>query len=210
MTTDATPAASIVIPVKGITSGKSRLGGVLSPDERAELNRYLAVHTLEVAKDAARATGATTNVYLLSPDPAYAEICMSYSVLFLRQSSTGLNAGLTEAAKGLPDCRTVFLVSDLPELATEDIFPLLDVPGIGLAPDEAQTGTNAISVPRPDTLPFHFGPLSAHLHSQSALETGLPFEVIRRAGLAFDLDTQADLLRVKGWPHALNPRNLDA
>ena len=81
----------------------------------------------------------------------------------------------------------------------QDIDHLLEVPGIGIAPDEAQTGTNAISVPQPGILTFHFGPQSAQLHIQSAEKTGLPVQVLRRPGLAFDLDTKEDLSRIQGW-----------
>ena len=209
MTAATTSHASIVIPVKGVTSGKSRLAGALSPDERTALNRYLAERTLETAREAAHTLDALVNIYMISPDPDFAETAVSRSAHFFRQLSIGLNAGLAEAVSLLPVCRTVFIAADLPELTKEDIHLLLEVPGIGLAPDEAEIGTNAISVPQPGILPFCFGPHSAELHGQSARETGLQVQVIRRAGLAFDLDTQDDLLRVKGWPHAINPRNLE-
>ena len=201
MTTVTVPAASIVIPVKGIASGKSRLGDVLSPDERSELNRYLAEHVLETANEAVRALDLIVNVYVVSPDPDLAEIAASNSAHYFRQSSVGLNEGLAEAVPLLPRCRTVYLAADLPDLTKDDIRPLLET--------AAQTGTNAISVPRPGTLPFQFGPRSAELHGQSAEKTGLPVQIILRPGLAFDLDTKDDLIRVKGWPHAVNPRNLE-
>ena len=209
MTTKVATDACIVIPVKGITSGKTRLDSVLSPDERSELNRYLAEHTLEAATAAARTFHAIVEVYVISPDPDVAEIAASYSAHFCRQSSVGLNEGLAEAVPLLPQCRTVFLAADLPDVTKDDIRPLLETAGIGIAPDEAQIGTNAISVPRPGVLAFQFGPQSAELHCRSAESTGLPVQVIKRPGLAFDLDEKVDLIRVNGWPHAFNPRNLE-
>lgn len=208
MTTAAAHNASIVIPVKGITSGKSRLVGMLSADERSELNHYLAEHTLEAATAAARSFHAVVKVYVISPDPDVAGIAASHSAHFYRQSSVGLNEGLAEAVPLLPQCRTVFIAADLPDLTKDDLRPLLQTAGIGIAPDEALVGTNAISVPRPGTLAFQFGPQSAELHCQSAEKTGFPVQIIKRPGLAFDLDEKDDLIRVNGWPHGFNPRNL--
>jgi len=208
MTTTATHDVNIVIPVKGITSGKSRLDGVLSPDERSELNRYLAEHTLEAATAAARTFHAIARVYVISPDPDVVEIAALYSAHFYRQSSVGLNKGLAEAVPLLPRCRTVFLAADLPDLTRHDIRPLLETVGIGIAPDEALVGTNAVSVPLPGTLAFQFGPQSAELHCQSAEKTGHPVQLIKRPGLAFDLDEKDDLIRLNGWQRGFNPRNL--
>lgn len=192
--------ASIVIPVKGLVSGKSRLAATLSPDERTALNRRLADHALTTALEAAAATRVAISVYLLSPDKTVANIIGPHAAHFLHQTTSGLNAGLSEAAAQLPVCRTVFLAADLPTLTKVDLEPLLDTKGICLAPDQGQTGTNALSVPGPDTLPFSFGPGSLELHLQAAQKTGLPVDVIRRSGLAIDLDTKEDLEQLKGWP----------
>ena len=144
--------------------------------------------------------GADIAVYLLSPDEAVADIASSRSTWFIRQTTSGLNAGLFEAVANLPAHRTVFLAADLPNLTSDDIAPLLQAPDIGLAPDRGQIGTNALSVPQPGSLPFRFGPGSMRLHLESAEELGLPVQVIQRPGLALDLDTKDDLMRLEGWP----------
>ena len=191
-----TPDASIVIPVKGFATGKSRLAKVLSPEERDALNRRLAVHVLKAALE----LEAYVTVYILSPDETIAEFAQSYSAHFLHQTTFGLNAGLSEAAVHLPAHRTIFLAADLPNLRSDDIEPLLQATGIGLAPDHSQTGTNALSVPEPDALPFSFGPHSMRLHHAAAKNLQLSVQLIQRPGLAIDLDTREDLERIKGWP----------
>lgn len=195
-----TPVASIVIPVKGFTAGKSRLAGILSPEKRAALNRRLAEHVLQTALDAARAGDTDIAVYLLSPDRTVAEIARAGPAHFLHQTTRGLNEGLTEAVGHLPARRTVFLAADLPELTRDDIAPLLQAKNIGIAPDRGETGTNALSLPEPGALPFSFGTNSMQIHLDTAQNREQPVQVIRRPGLALDLDTKEDLERIKGWP----------
>ncbi|CAN0500542.1 unnamed protein product [Laminaria digitata] len=194
------PAASIVIPVKGLASGKSRLAELLSPAERLALNRRLAERTLDVALECARTAKAVVDIYIVSPDDSVADIIQSRPAIFLRQSASGLNAGLAEAVDCLPARRTIFLAADLPNLRAEDIDELLCVQGIGIAPDQRQRGTNALSVPQPGALPFGFGADSMQRHIASARNSGLPLRLIQRPGLAFDLDTKDDLTRIEGWP----------
>lgn len=195
-----TPPANIVIPVKGFTTGKSRLADVLSPDERSALNRRLATRVLETALETASASEADIDVYVLSPDETIAEFVTSRSAHFLHQKTRGLNAGLSEAILHLANRRTVFLAADLPALTTEDITALIDTSGVGLAPDQRQTGTNALSVPEPGSIAFAFGADSLQIHRNAARETGLPVVMIKRPGLALDLDTNDDLAKIRGWP----------
>lgn len=194
-----TPVASIVIPVKGIATGKSRLAEILSSEERAALSQRLVEHVLATALKAMQASHTEIAIYLLSPDAAIANIAESSSAHFLHQTSNGLNPGLSEAVAHLPVQRTVFLAADLPTLTSDDIAPLLNAKNVGLAPDHGQTGTNALSVPEPGSLPFSFGPNSLQLHLASAQKLGLQVDLIQRPGLAFDLDTKEDLERIEGW-----------
>lgn len=142
----------------------------------------------------------TVDVYLLSPDLTTADIAISHAANFLHQTTYGLNTGLSEAASLLPVRRTVILAADLPIVTEDDIALLLETTDIGIAPDLGQTGTNAMTLPEPRTLPFHFGPGSLQRHLEAARERELPVEVILQPGLATDLDTKEDLERIEGWP----------
>lgn len=200
MNTGTSAEASIVVPVKGMTSGKSRLSEALSPAERAALNRRLADHVLTTATDCVRTNDIAVDVYLLSPDLTTADIAVSHAAHFLHQTTQGLNTGLSEAATHLPARRTVILAADLPIVTAEDIALLLQTNGIGIAPDLGRTGTNAMSLPEPGTLPFYFGPGSLQRHLEAARERELPVQIIQQPGLATDLDTKEDLQRIEGWP----------
>jgi 2-phospho-L-lactate guanylyltransferase len=114
----------------------------------------------------------------------------------------GLNAGLDQArAEALDDDVDVLTVlhGDLPNLAPEDIDALvaaLPTPrGVAIAPDRAGTGTNGLAQSPPDAIGFAFGAGSLARHRAAADEAGVPVRVVERPGLAFDVDTPADLAR---------------
>ena len=187
---------NIVVPVKGLRDGKSRLSGVLAGDERVELNRFLAMRTLDLIETAF----PDSDRWVVSPDPAIRKIARRSGAGFIPQSGAGLNEGLAEAAAAVAPVRTVYVSADLPELSAEDIVELAHVPGIAIAPDERASGTNALSLPLPHSIEFGFGSGSLSVHKENATATGLVVEIVRRPGLLFDLDTKDDLSRVEGWP----------
>jgi 2-phospho-L-lactate guanylyltransferase len=65
--------------------------------------------------------------------------------------------------------------------------------GFSIAPDATGTGTNALCLVSTQPFHFQFGPDSQRLHIQEAQRMGLSPQVIRLPGLAFDVDTPADL-----------------
>ena len=89
-----TDPLNVLVPIKGLRDGKSRLNEVLTMEQRISLNRYLAQRTLNIVTAAFRDAGVT----IVSPDSSLNHLVSSYRALLVRQDSTGLNAGLTEAA----------------------------------------------------------------------------------------------------------------
>ena len=65
-------------------------------------------------------------------------------------------------------------------------------PGVVIAPDAADQATNALVLSPPDPDFFRFGPSSFAAHLEAARERGATVEIVRRPGLAFDLDTPED------------------
>ena len=187
---------NIVVPVKGLHDGKSRLSGVLADDERVELNRFLVERTLGLIET----VFPNSHRWVVSPDPKIRKIAKWSGTGFVPQAGAGLNEGLAEAAAAVAPVRTVYVAADLPELSAEDIVELAHVPGIAIAPDERASGTNALSLPLPDSIGFGFGPGSLSVHKENAAATGLMVEIVKRPGLQFDLDTKDDLSRLEGWP----------
>ena len=199
-----TAPASIVIPIKGLRTGKSRLADVLTEDNRLALNRHLARHTLSVVSEIVQ----IATVFVISPDPLVGKISAEFPVGFMVQKTEGLNAALDEAARQLPNRRTLYLAADLPHVNADDIRILLDTADVSIAADSRGTGTNALCVPGPRTLEFRYGPDSYRAHTDIATSSGYRITAIKRPGLAFDLDTKTDLERMKGWPRTVNAGTL--
>src|SRR5690606_22407434 len=116
----------------------------------------------------------------------------------------GLNAALDrareEAVRRGADALLVLPV-DLPLLAPDDIGAVIaaagTTPAIVIAPDRHEAGTNALLRPPPAALPFACGPGGFAVHLDAARRAGIEPAVIRRAGLAFDIDTADDHARLR-------------
>jgi 2-phospho-L-lactate guanylyltransferase (CobY/MobA/RfbA family) len=90
------------------------------------------------------------------------------------------------------------LHGDLPALTSADVTALLaaatgDGALVAIAPDAADTGTNGLALAPPDVMGFHFGAGSLEAHRRAAKRAGAWTTLVRRPGLAFDIDTPADL-----------------
>ena len=95
----------------------------------------------------------------------------------------------------------VILHGDLPNLQAADVDSLVGAlpsdgaPGVAIAPDRAGTGTNGLVLRPPGLIHFRFGVGSFAKHVAEVEAAGVPLVAVNRAGLAFDLDTPADLAR---------------
>jgi 2-phospho-L-lactate guanylyltransferase len=183
-----------IIPVKPFALGKSRLAGVLDAPDRARLNRRLFDHVFETA---AAALGAP-HVMIVTPDAELTDMAIGRGAHGVVDAGE-LNGALSHACRAavaFGASAILVLPSDLPFLATEDIAALRvalpRAPGVVIAPDRSDQATNALllSPPIPDF--FRFGPSSFTTHVQAARASGAAVEIVRRPGLAFDLDTPED------------------
>ena len=112
--------------------------------------------------------------------------------LWLQDQSRGLNAELTAAHETLDDSGLLVIHADLPLLSVDDVEALLGaaVSGCALAPDRHGTGTNALALSRFGPFDFSFGDGSLDRHIKTAKGKAA---IVRRTGLAFDIDTPDDL-----------------
>ncbi|MEC7487954.1 MAG: 2-phospho-L-lactate guanylyltransferase [Pseudomonadota bacterium] len=190
-----TKSINIIIPLKGYRDGKSRLMDVLSDRKRYELNQFLITHTLTIASTMKSAADIT----VISPDSEIEAVTLEFGAAFIHQKTNGLNPALCETGRLVPSRRTIYIAGDLPSLNSSDLECLSAVRGIGISPDERDEGTNALSLPEPLTIPFSFGFNSFQRHFTSARKTRFTVDIVRRSGLAFDLDTKEHLSRLKDW-----------
>lgn len=186
-----------IIPVKAPGEGKQRLAGTLDPGQRDTIVRAMLARVVA----AVQAAPAIDRLALVGPS----RLGIDPQVTLLAEPGGGLNpavsAGFNHAA-AVGANRVIVLHADLPNLTADDCIALATVPAgaIGIAPDRHGTGTNALSLPLPDTSGFHFafGSDSFARHRAEAARLGLPLVEIRRPGLATDIDEPDDLPDAKG------------
>ena len=185
----------IIVPHRGLEHAKTRLAAVLDSAQRADLAERLLRHVLEVAVEAG------PDVVVISPDPGLEDVVVSSGARLSVQRGLGLNAGLAQARdEAMTDGVTLVAVlhGDLPALTSPDVTALLaaatgDGALVAIAPDAAETGTNGLALAPPDVIGFHFGAGSLEAHRRAAKRAGAWTTLVRRPGLAFDIDTPDDL-----------------
>jgi len=182
----------VVIPVKAPDACKTRLAGVLTEDER----RALVSSMLQAVVAAAEAARGVDQVMLLGPS----RHGLPERLRLLDDPGGGLGAALASAlaqASAAGVVRLVILPGDLPKLIPSDVEALasLATREIGIAPDRAEAGTNALSLPLPQAADFSFryGEASCALHFAEAQRLRLPVRLIRTSGLGLDIDAPGDL-----------------
>lgn len=186
----------IIVPHRGLAAAKTRLAPVLDDGEREALARRLLEQVLRVAHE------ACGDVVVITPSEALSPLVAAAGARLVVQHGLGLNAGLEQARdEALADRIATLLVlhGDLPNLGADDVAALLDAlpdtGGVAIAPDRAGTGTNGLALRPPDAIGFRFGAGSFGAHAEEAERAGVPLAEVHRPGLAFDLDTPADLAR---------------
>jgi 2-phospho-L-lactate guanylyltransferase len=191
-----------LVPIKPRCLCKSRLAGVLDEQQRLALVRSMLARVLE-ALGRCRCIGP---IALVSAE----RDTVPPQIRLLHDAGAGLNAALHSArrtALSLGARAIVVLPADLPQVTSADIEALVyegRESGFALAPDEADAGTNALYcsaavLDGAATAPaFRFGADSRRCHQLEARRVGLTPRLVRRPGLAFDVDTPQDLARLLG------------
>jgi 2-phospho-L-lactate guanylyltransferase len=186
----------IIVPHRGLAAAKTRLAPVLDDGEREALARRLLEQVLRVAHE------ACGDVVVITPSEALSPLVAAAGARLAVQHGLGLNAGLEQAREeAIADRIATLLVlhGDLPNLGADDVAALLDAlpdtGGVAIAPDRAGTGTNGLALRPPDAIGFRFGAESFEAHALEAQQAGVPLVEVHRPGIAFDLDTPADLAR---------------
>jgi len=164
-------AAHVLIPLKRLDDAKSRLADVLSPEERVTLMLELLRDSIAAAQEAE--VGPIT---VVSSEPVDIDVP--------RFDDRGLawNDALAAAMRELVrEPIATVLSADLPRVTADDVRAL-------------DGGTNAVSMRPAGVVMTHFGePQSAAVHAQAAAAAGLAARIVDLPGLAFDVDTPADL-----------------
>jgi 2-phospho-L-lactate guanylyltransferase len=191
-----------LVPIRGLESAKTRLGGDLDAEERHDLVVDLLRRTLRATRDARRIAGTI----VVTMDPAAAGIAGDHRAIGLVERAPGLN-GAISAARSVAIARgataVLVLPADLPAISAGSVDALIgdasaparEAAGglVGLVTDQHGTGTNALLISPPSFIDPRFGPGSRALHRAAAASAGAT--VLELGGpLALDVDTPDDLV----------------
>jgi 2-phospho-L-lactate guanylyltransferase len=187
----------VVMPVKDLPDAKQRLASILNAKEREELFRAMLQDVLSALVASAELAG----ILLITRDPEARRLAKHYGArVLLEEENRGHTAASslgarTLAREGIPGM--VQLPADIPLVTPDDIAALLhahgEAPAVTLAPSRDERGSNAVACSPPDLLPLRFGDDSFFPHVLRARALGIEPQIVRRPGLALDVDTPDDL-----------------
>lgn len=192
-----------VLPLKDLTTAKSRLCGVLSNEQREHLAIAMALDLIDTLW---RHT-EIANLTVIAGErwESHLPRRSALRVLFERDiDATGLNAVLEQVIDTeLKDAHQtrkgehwLLLHGDLPLFCGADIDAVqkqLGIQPLVLCPDDASRGTNALAFQKGARLPLRFGEDSFSKHRQAAKALQQRWGEVCTPGLGLDVDTQSDL-----------------
>lgn len=178
----------VVLPIKSFQHNNTRLSGVLNLQQRQELGKRLAEHTL------AQFQQLNFPIRVVTAAGEVAEWAQRHSVEVIQQCRPGLNQAATEAIAEIHDqADRSWLVchADLPFLSTDDLQPVFSSlqEGRSILAPSADGGTTILG--SWGEFSFAYGPGSFRTHLARLAERE-PL-VLSRKGLLMDLDTPVDL-----------------
>lgn len=190
---------AIVIPLRGLHGGKSRLSTVLDPAQRSAIIAAMAVRVV----DTVVASNIAESVIIVSRESDLLSMLhiqhASVRLIVQDSESIGLNAAIDAGRQAAltANAETLLVISaDLPLLVEADFAGMHSIEDeVVIAPDRFGLGTNAILLRGQDSIlrcRFQFGPESRILHEREASRLDLDHAVFESLGLALDLDTPDD------------------
>jgi 2-phospho-L-lactate guanylyltransferase len=177
---------AVLVPVKRFSSAKGRLNGVLLPDQRALLARWMATQVT--------AAVAEVPTFVACDDDDVAAWADDQGASVIWGAGLGLNGAVDDGIAGIADAgfdHVVVAHADLPRPRR-----LLEVAAAGtvtLVPDRRRDGTNVMSFPTSVPIRASYGAGSFDRHLAQAVSSAAAVEVRADVDLSLDLDTARDL-----------------
>lgn len=185
----------MLIPVKSLEEGKSRLSGLLSKKKRAELSFRLFNTVLNAAIEAVK----PDNIIVVSRDLDVLSTAVERGTRYWgKEKGKNLNQALSDAIPVSAES-ILALHADLPRVSSDDIRAIIETgreSPIVLTSDRMGLGTNAVYMRPPKLINFYFGDMSFSKHVKEARRVGVTPKILKREGLEFDLDTPEDYLHL--------------
>jgi 2-phospho-L-lactate guanylyltransferase len=192
-----------IVPVKPFDEGKSRLAGLLSPDERRALNRSFLQRTLDLA---AEFPGAASTIVVSRSDEVLAAAARCGVTALREAAGADLNAALAQATRRAREdgaSGILILPTDIPladAAVIRGIVADVKPPTIIVVPDRSGQGTNLLFQTPPVMEHYCFGPESQRGHRDAAARLGIEIVVRNHPAVTLDIDTPDDF---RQWQKAI-------
>jgi 2-phospho-L-lactate guanylyltransferase len=187
-----------LVPVKKFESSKSRLGTVLSIDERIKLSELLLINTISILKK----SSAISNIVVVSSDEGAMEIVRRTDTKFLKETKDhGVNAAIALADDYSSENRahaTIVVPVDLPLLTAADVNMMCRNAKspercLVICPSIRYDGSNALLRKPSRLLKTHYDEDSFNAHIRAATQFGIPIKVFLSQRIMKDLDSIEDI-----------------
>ena len=197
---------SILIPMRSINDGKTRLSNLLSPESRAKLIKLLFTQLLEKLKTLkVQFPLIFSEILVITPCDEVEKICKAFDIIILKeQNLNGLNSalrkGLSWSLENFYDS-SLIIPGDIIDPNSEDIKKILEIgknsrDSMIICPS-SDFGTNALFLTLPTKMKLQFGPNSFFEHQKEATKRSIETIIAPLDSLKDDLDTGKDLKMLK-------------
>lgn len=187
-----------LVPVKKFEGSKSRLGAVLSINERIKLSELLLINTISVLKK----SSAISDIVVISSDERAMEIARRTDAKFLKEAKDrGVNAAIAVADDYSSENRahaTIVIPVDLPLLTATDVNMMCRKAKspercLVISPSIRYDGSNALLRKPSRLLKTHYDEDSFNAHIRAATQFGIPIKVVLSQRIMKDLDSIEDI-----------------
>ena len=197
---------SILIPMRSLNDGKTRLSNLLSPNSRAKLIKLLFTQLLEKLKTLkVEFPLIFSDVLVITPCNEVEKICKEFDIIILKeQNLNGLNSalgkGLSWSLENFYDS-SLIIPGDIIDPDTKDLKKILEmgktsIDSMIICPS-TDFGTNALFLTLPTKIELQFGPNSFFEHQKEASKQSIETIIAPLNSLKDDLDTGKDLNMLK-------------
>lgn len=199
-----------VVPVKELDGAKQRLAGLLTPPQRSALAEVMAGEVL----DAVAAARGLAGLVVVTLDPGITVLAARLGARIVADGARDGHTGSVTAAIRMLAREgrggMMAMPGDIPAVTAGELEAVLAAqaaaPSFTIAPAHDDLGSNAVLCSPADSVPLRFGDNSFFPHLDAARRCGIEPVVVRRPGIAMDIDHPVDLAAFLGMPQSAGTR----